>query len=62
MDLVCNVYKPSMQKIRNMNGTMLIATLCFKIQENLLAVNLMINALQSILKFDWNSLYAFQHQ
>ena len=61
-DLVCNVYKPSLQKIRNINGTKLIATLCFKIQENLLAVNLMINALQSILKFDWNSLHAFEHQ
>jgi len=36
------------KKIRNINGTKLIATSCFKIQENLLAVNLMINALQSI--------------
>ena len=57
-----NVYKPSIQKIRNINGTKLIATSCFKIKENLLAVNLMINALQSILKFDWNSLHAFQRQ
>jgi len=59
---VCNVYKPCIQKIRNINGTKLIATSCFKIQENLLAVNLMINASQSILKFDWDSLHAFEHQ
>jgi len=30
-DLVCNVYKPSIKKIRSINGTKLIATSCFKI-------------------------------
>jgi len=31
---VCNVYKPSIQKVRNVTGEMLIATSCFAIQEN----------------------------
>jgi len=36
------VYKPRIQKVRNINGTKLIATSRFKIQENLLAIDLMI--------------------
>jgi len=31
---VCIVYKPSMQKVRNIAGKMLITTSWFKIQEN----------------------------
>jgi len=36
----------NIQKSINITGKMLIATSCFKIQENWLAVNLMINVLQ----------------
>ena len=61
-NLVCNVYKPTIRKVRNINGTKLSATSWFKIQENVLAVDLMINALQSIWNFDWNSLQPFEHQ
>jgi len=43
-----NVFKPSIQKVRNIIGKTLIAKSCFKIQKNYLAVDLMINALQSI--------------
>ena len=60
--ILCAICTNQAYKKRNINGTKLIATSCFKIQENLLAVNLMINALQSILKLDWDSLHAFEHQ
>jgi len=33
-ECVCNVYKPRIQKVRNITGKMLIATSYFKIQEN----------------------------
>ena len=39
---VCNVYKPRIQKVRNITGKTPIAKSCFKIQENWLAVDLMI--------------------
>ena len=60
---VCrHVGKPSIQKVRHTTGKKLIAKSCFKIQENKLAVDLMINALESIWNLDRNSLHASVRQ
>jgi len=43
---VFNLYKPSMQKVRNITGKMLTATSYFTIQGNLLSVDPTTNAVQ----------------
>jgi len=42
------VCKPSIQNVRNITGETVIVKSCFKIQENQVAVDLMMNAMQSI--------------
>ena len=44
---VCNVYKPSIQKLSNITDKMPTATSCFTIQENQLAVDPMTNTFQA---------------